>query len=84
MDTQFIQSLDNPNFILYRESNIFRLGTIAKGGVVDLDGIGAVQKNATSLRTLDAYVSVFWNNGVVECWNDGSKLLLTTYRQSKP
>jgi hypothetical protein len=49
MDTQFIQSLGNPNFILYRESNIFSLGTIAKGSVVDFDGTTLSQSGLTSL-----------------------------------
>jgi hypothetical protein len=48
MDAEFIQFLGDSNFVLGRESNILCLGTVAKGGVVDLDGIKFAQNDVTS------------------------------------
>ena len=37
VDAQFIQFLCDPDFVLKRESNVFRLGTVAERGVINLD-----------------------------------------------
>jgi hypothetical protein len=58
--------LRDPDFVLKRKGNIFCLGAVAQGGIVDPDGTELTQNNVTSLWISEALAYIRDGFGMLE------------------